>query len=93
MVPPMTARWRHCLPAVAAVLEVDAGRLQEIVTTWRPKVWLKTTHTFSPLSMQHSKSAVKSAAVMAGSDLAQASSPTLAHAPPLTTLTQVGEVG
>ncbi len=35
--------------------------------------------------------AEKSAAVVAGSGLEQAGSPTLAHMPPLTTLAQVGE--
>jgi hypothetical protein len=77
---------------VAAVL-VDVGRLQDTVMTWTPEAWLNITCAYSPLTRKRSYSAEKSAIETAGSGLEQAGSPTLAHAPPQTTLAHmaVGE--
>jgi hypothetical protein len=74
--------------AVAAVV-VALGRLQEMVTTWRPAAWLNTTRALRPLAIQRSYSTEKSAVETAGCGVGQTGPSTLAHTPPLTTLTHI----
>ncbi len=81
-------RWR--LLAVAAIADV-VGRLHVMVATWRPAVWLNTTHAFKPFARQRSYSAEKSALETAGCDVGRAGISTLAHSSPLTTSAHVGE--
>ncbi len=68
---------------------VIVGRLQEMVMTWRPAAWLKTTHAFRPLARQRSYSAEKSAVETAGCGVGQAGPSTFTHMPPLTMLAHV----
>jgi hypothetical protein len=88
-------RWRQQqrLKAVAAAVMVDVGRLQDMLMTCTPAAWLNTTRALNPLARQRSYSAEKSVVETAGSGLERGGSPTLALAPPLTTvaLLAVGE--
>ncbi len=72
-------------------VKAGAGRLQEMMRTWNPAVWLMTTRVSECLPVQRLYSADKSAAVTAGSGLEQAGASPRAHMPSLTMLTHVGE--
>ncbi len=82
-------RWWRFL-AVAAIADV-VGRLQVMVTTWRPAAWLNTTRAFRPFARQRSYNAEKSALETAGCDVGRAGFSTLVHSLPLTTSAHVGE--
>ncbi len=75
---------------MAALVGV-VGRLQVMVTTWRPAAWLNTTRAFKPFAIQRSYKAEKSALETAGCGVGQAGVSTLAHSPPLTTSAHVGD--
>jgi hypothetical protein len=60
------------------------------VRTWTPAAWLITMRAFSPLAMQRSYNAVKSAAVMTGGVLGQVESSLRVFTSPLTMLANVG---
>jgi hypothetical protein len=68
---------------------VIVGRLQEMVTTWRPAAWLKTMRAFRPLARQCSNSAENSAVETVSCGVGQAGPSTFTHTPPLTTLAHV----
>jgi hypothetical protein len=72
---------------------VDVGRLQDTVMIWTPAAWLNIKCAYRLFTRQRSNSAEKSAIETAGGGLEQAGSPTLVHAPPLTSLAHmaVGE--
>jgi hypothetical protein len=67
---------------------LEAGRLQDSVTSCRPEVWEMVTRALRPRAIQWSNSAVKSAVVTDGGGQARCSS--LARSLPLTTPAQEG---
>jgi hypothetical protein len=83
-------RRRRLFPAAVADVE-ETGKEHVIVIVCSPAASLNDTRAFSPLSMQRSYKAEKSAEETDGGGLEQAGSPTQVATPPLTTLAHVGE--